>query len=63
MLKILQLDKEKEAMTIQRVDVPLTGTIVGQPCPPFEYQTVDGKTISNKSILGKVTILDIWAVT
>lgn len=63
MLKILQLDKEKESMTIQRVDVPLSGTIIGQPCPPFEYQTVDGKTVSNKSIEGKVTILDIWAVT
>ena len=45
------------------IDVPLTGSVLNRRCPEFEFTTVDGQTVSNKSILGKVTILDIWAVT
>ncbi len=54
---------KKDSITFQKVDTPLSGSVVGRACPPFEVKTIDGKTISDKSIRGKVTILDIWAVT
>ena len=50
-------------MTIQELDIPLKGSLVGFRCPDFELKALDGSVVSNKSILGKTTILDIWAVT
>jgi len=63
MFTVREIDTDASTLTIQQVDEPLSGTIVGQKLPPFEYQTTDGKKITNESLLGKVTILDIWAVT
>ena len=63
MFKVVEMDREKKIFKIQQIDHPMFGSVIGQPVAPFEYTTVDGKTVSNKSILGKVTILDIWAVT
>ena len=63
MYQVTGIEAAKKTMTFQQVDVPLSGAIVGRRCPEFEYTTVDGKKITNESILGKVTLLDIWAVT
>lgn len=63
MFKVTEINKDAKTITFQKVDVPLSDTIVNRRCPPFEYTTTAGKTITDKSILGKVTILDIWAVT
>ena len=43
--------------------MPLRGSLVGYRCPDFEFTALDGSVVSNTSILGKTTILDIWAVT
>ena len=63
MYLVLSIDAGSRELQIQQVEVPLSGTIVGRKCPPFQYQTVDGNAISDSSLRGKVTILDIWAVT
>lgn len=63
MFQVTGINPTKLTITFQQVDVPLSGAILNRRCPEFEFKTVDGKTINNKSILGKVTILDIWAVT
>ena len=63
MYAILSVNKDEKNLTLQQVKTPLFGTVVGKKIPPFKYTDVEGKTISNESILGKVTILDIWAVT
>ncbi len=34
---------------------------VGKPVPPFSMTTVGGKKITNKSLKGKVILVDLWA--
>ena len=55
---------DASSITLTKFDGPLSGVVLNRKCPEFSFQTVDGdRTISDKSILGKVTLLDIWAVT
>jgi len=63
MFQVTGINIQSKTMTLQQIDVPLTGSVLNRRCPEFEFTTVDGQTVSDKSILGKVTILDIWAVT
>lgn len=63
MYRVKEINLENKTMTIQELDIPLKGSLVGFRCPDFELTALDGSVISNKSILGKTTILDIWAVT
>jgi len=63
MFRVSHIDRESKKITFQQVDAPIEGAIVGRKCPPFSYTTTEGDTITDKSILGKVTVLDIWAVT
>ena len=63
MYRVKEIDIESKTLTLQQLDMPLRGSLVGYRCPDFELSTFDGKVISNKSILGKATVLDIWAVT
>lgn len=63
MYRITAIDADNATLTLQALDMPLRGSLIGFRCPDFEFTTVDGSTISNKSILGKTTVLDIWAVT
>lgn len=34
---------------------------VGEDLPTFQLQTLDGKTITEKDLLGKVTVINVWA--
>ncbi|MFQ5495134.1 MAG: redoxin domain-containing protein, partial [Phycisphaerae bacterium] len=34
---------------------------IGMPAPPFTAKTLDGKTVSLKSLHGQVVLLDFWA--
>ena len=63
MYRVKEIDIENKTLTLQQLDMPLRGSLVGYRCPDFELSTFDGKVVSNKSILGKATVLDIWAVT
>lgn len=63
MYRVQEISSDNRTMTIQQLDVPLKGSLVGFRCPEFELTTLDGSVISNRSILGKTTVLDIWAVT
>jgi len=63
MFKVTEIAEDGSSLTLARHDGPLSGVVLNRRCPDFSFQTVTGGTISNKSILGKVTILDIWAVT
>ncbi|TWT31562.1 TlpA family protein disulfide reductase [Blastopirellula retiformator] len=63
MFRIQSIDKKGRTLTLQQVDMPLQGSVIGRKCPDFEFETVDGETVSNKTILGKVTVLDVWAVS
>jgi thiol-disulfide isomerase/thioredoxin len=37
------------------------GTFVGKPAPNFVMTDTSGKKLTNKSLLGKVVVLDFWA--
>ncbi len=63
MFVVTEISKSKKLIALQQVDIPLAGAVLNRKCPDFSYKTVDGQTVSTDSILGKTTILDIWAVT
>ena len=63
MFLVNDIDIKNKRLVVQQVDAPLSGVVLDRKCPEFEFTTVDGKLVNNKSILGTVTILDIWAVT
>ncbi len=33
----------------------------GEKIPAFQLQTIDGTTISNKDLAGKITLINVWA--
>ena len=60
-----KLDKElletKSAKNIKKVLDSMSDISIGKPAPNFTAPSPDGKTISLKESLGKVTIIDFWA--
>ena len=64
MYHVVSIAEDASSISLVKSDGPLFGTVLNRKCPEFSFQTLDGsQTISNQSILGKVTLLDIWAVT
>ena len=59
------LNKEvKETKSGKKIKTTLdamTAIVIGKPAPNFSGPTPEGKTISLKETLGKVTIIDFWA--
>lgn len=60
-----KLDKSlletKSAKNIKKVLDSMTENTLGKPAPNFSAPSPEGKTISLKESLGKVTIIDFWA--
>ena len=50
--RLAEIKKQKEAVT---------ATEIGKPAPDFTAPTPDGKLLSLKDAMGKVTIIDFWA--
>lgn len=63
MYSVVAIAKDGSSISLVQTDGPLHGVVVNRRCPEFSFASVNGETISDKSILGKVTVLDIWAVT
>lgn len=63
MYTVVAIAKDGSSISLVKTDEPLHGVVVNRRCPEFSFTSVGGETISDKSILGKVTVLDIWAVT
>ncbi len=63
MYSVVAIAKDGSSISLVETDGPLYGVVVNRRCPEFSFTSVSGETISDKSILGKVTVLDIWAVT
>ena len=59
------LDKDvKETKSGKKIKTALdsmTAIVIGKPAPNFSAPSPEGKTISLKESLGKVTIIDFWA--
>ena len=56
-----KLEKEKQAPAPTAPEAPTAGVKVGDVAPDFTAPTPDGKSLSLKQALGKVTIIDFWA--
>jgi thiol-disulfide isomerase/thioredoxin len=61
-------EREKEVeLTFEVLSVDPFDTFikkwVGQPLPAFALKDVNGKTHSNKTIQGKLTVINFWSVT
>jgi len=63
MYSVVAIANDGSSISLVKTDGPLHGVVVNRRCPEFSFTSVSGETISDKSILGKVTVLDIWAVT
>ena len=53
--------KTNSAKNIKKVLESISKIKIGQPAPDFSANTPDGKKLSLKESLGKVTIIDFWA--
>lgn len=55
------LHETKSGKKIKTALDAMTAIVVGKPAPNFSAPSPEGKTISLKESLGKVTIIDFWA--
>jgi hypothetical protein len=42
---------------------PLRGAVLGRKCPPFAFETAEGKKVSIDTYKGQSFLLDIWSTT
>uniref|UniRef100_UPI004047EF11 redoxin domain-containing protein n=1 Tax=Flavobacterium sp. TaxID=239 RepID=UPI004047EF11 len=56
-----ELAATKSGKKIKTTLDAMTAIVIGKPAPLFTGPTPDGKTVSLKESLGKVTIIDFWA--
>ncbi|MEM9943385.1 MAG: hypothetical protein AAF939_17605, partial [Planctomycetota bacterium] len=63
MYQVLEIDCARRELRIEKKDMALCGAIKNRVCPPFEFTTLEGQTISDQTIRGKVTILDLMGMT
>ena len=57
----IELPLADDASTAFRIDGLLPAPKVGDPAPDFVCETIDGKRVQRKELLGKVVLLDYWA--
>jgi hypothetical protein len=63
MFDVTEIAADGSRIVLKPSKAPLRGVIVGRTCPPFSFQTADGKEVSRKSLAGKPFLLDIWSIT
>ncbi len=57
----VNIQNTKSGSKIKAALKKITGVKIGKPAPNFSAPSPEGKTISLKESLGKVTIIDFWA--
>jgi len=63
MFDVTEIAADGSRIVLKPSKSPLRGVIVGRTCPPFSFETADGKEISRKSFADKPFLLDIWSIT
>ena len=56
-----EVSESKSGKKIKEILDSMNAVVIGNPAPNFSAPSPDGKTISLKESLGKVTIIDFWA--
>lgn len=63
MFDVVELAEDGSRIVLKRSNSVLRGVVVGRTCPPFSFETSDGREISLQTMAGKAFIVDIWSVT
>jgi hypothetical protein len=63
MFEIKEIDPGGKWILLADSSAPLAGVVIGKACPPFEFSTMDGKSVSLKNYKGSAVLLDIWSMT
>jgi hypothetical protein len=63
MFTIRAVDPGAAWVLLAKSSAPLAGAVVGKPCPPFEFMTMNGDRVSLAQYKGKALLLDIWSMT
>ena len=56
-----KIKQTRSGKNIEKIVKAATEVVIGKPAPDFSAPSPEGKTISLKESLGKVTIIDFWA--
>jgi peroxiredoxin len=56
-----KIKQTRAGKSIEKIVKAATEVVIGKPAPDFSAPSPEGKTISLKESLGKVTIIDFWA--
>jgi peroxiredoxin len=56
-----KIKQSRAGKSIEKIVKAATEVVIGKPAPDFSAPSPEGKTISLKESLGKVTIIDFWA--
>ena len=56
-----RIKQTRSGKNIEKIVKAATEVVIGKPAPDFSAPSPEGKTISLKESLGKVTIIDFWA--
>lgn len=62
MFQVRSVDPGGTWIKFAKLDAPLTGLVVGKPCPDFEFTTADGKKVRLEDYKGKTLLLDVWSM-
>jgi len=63
MFAVKEFDPGSTWVYLARSRAPLSGMVVGKPCPPFAFETQDGQHVTNATYKGKALLLDVWSMT
>jgi hypothetical protein len=63
MFTVKAVDPGAAWVLLAKSSAPLAGAVVGKPCPPFEFTTMDGNRVSLADYRGRALLLDIWSMT
>ncbi len=63
MFDVLDIAADGGTIVLKPSTAPLRGAVLGRKCPPFAFETSDGKKISLADYKGQSFLLDIWSTT
>ncbi len=63
MFEVKKIDPGSTWVLLSKSSAPLSGLVVGKPCPPFTFTMADGKQIKLEDYKGKSLLLDVWSMT
>lgn len=63
MFDVKQVDAGGTWVLLAKSSSPLSGLVIGKPCPPFALTMADGKTTTLADYKGKTLLLDVWSFT